>query len=78
MKRSFYYAELDLTVELTDNKDDFLHTCHKNELQLLSIQIHSVISNFLIGRSLYAAPLINKEEKPESQEDYQSFYKDGG
>ena len=55
MKRTFYYAELDLTVDIVDGKDDLLKTFSTYEVQALSMMFHSVIADFMVIRALFSA-----------------------
>lgn len=55
MKRSFYYAELDMTVDVVDGQDDLLSTFSVYDVQALSLLLHSAITDFLLLRTLFSA-----------------------
>ena len=52
MKRSFYYAEIDMTVDVVDGQDDLLSTFSTYDVQALSLLLHSAITDFLLVRTL--------------------------
>jgi len=66
-RQDFYFADLDMTVTFYKG---FTDTLHKNEIQLLSLQVHSLLNNFLLGRALYAAPLFDKDKIRGSDSEY--------
>jgi len=55
MKRSFYYAELDLTVILEEGSPGILMDFSQYDDQALSILVHSAITDFLLLRAVFSA-----------------------
>lgn len=63
MKRVFYYAELDLTVSLVDGKMDILQSFSENDVQALSLMLHSTVTDFLLLRAVYIKETIESLER---------------
>lgn len=63
MKRVFYYAELDLTVSLVDGKMDILQGFSENDVQALSLLLHSTVTDFLLLRAVYIKETIESLER---------------
>lgn len=59
-KHVFYYADLDLTVELEGKDGGFIDALTHNERMALQQQLYLSISSFLTTRALYYA---DKEQK---------------
>lgn len=62
MEREFYYADMDLTVVVKDNKTPFMESLTKEEQQVLQLTLWHALNGFITCRALYAQCLIDHDK----------------